>query len=99
MIEADLTLIDHYDPLITGLDRQILALAKGHDPTSLHLLKSIKGVGNVLALTMLYEIHDINRYPSRGEFCSYARLAGGQKSSTGKNYGTSGARIANAHLR
>jgi transposase len=99
MIETDLTLIDHYDPIVKSLDRQILALAKGHDPVSLHLLKSIKGVGDVLALTMLYEIHDIARFPSRGEFCSYARLVKGQKSSNGKIYGTSGARIGNAHLR
>jgi len=99
MVQADLQLIDHYDPLIKQLDRQILALAKGHDATSLHLLKSIKGVGDVLALTMLYEIHDIGRFASRGEFCSYARLVKGQKSSAGKSYGTTGGRIGNAHLR
>ncbi|MDZ7658012.1 IS110 family transposase [Fodinibius sp.] len=99
MIQTDLELIDHYDPIIKRLDKQILSLAKGHDPTSLYLLKSIRGVGDVLALTMLYEIHDIGRFPSRGEFCSYARLVKGQKSSNGKNYGTTGGRIGNAHLR
>ena len=36
---------------------------------------------------------------SRQEFCSYARLVKGQKQSAGKNYGTSGGRIGNAHLR
>lgn len=99
MVEADLTLIDHYDPIIKDLDAQILRLAKDHDPTSLHLLQSIPGVGEVLSLTMLYEIHDISRFPSRGEFCSYARLVKGQKSSGGKNYGTAGGRMGNAHLR
>jgi len=87
------------DPLIKDLDAQILRLAKAHDPTSMHLLKSIKGVGDVLALTMLHEIHDIGRFSSRVDFCSYARLVKGQKSSNGKNYGTTGGRIANAHLR
>jgi transposase len=99
IVETDLQLIDHYDPIIKNLDKQILALAKDHDPVSLHLLKSIHGVGDVLALTMLYEIHDITRFPSRGEFCSYGRLVKGQKSSAGKNYGTTGGRIGNAHLR
>jgi len=99
IVETDLQLIDHYDPIIKNLDKQILALAKGHDPTSLHLLRSIHGVGEVLSLTMLYEIHTIDRFPSRGEFCSYARLVKGQKSSAGKNYGTAGGRIGNAHLR
>jgi len=99
IIQTDLELIDHYDPIIKRLDKQILSLAKEHDATSLHLLKSIKGVGNVLALTMLYEIHTIDRFPSRGEFCSYGRLVKGQKSSGGKNCGTTGGRIGNAHLR
>ena len=99
LVETDLKLIDHYDPIIKNLDKQILALAKGHDRTSLNLLRSIHGVGEVLALTMLYEIHTIDRFPSRGEFCSYARLVKGQKQSAGKNYGTSGGRIGNAHLR
>lgn len=99
MVETDLKLIDHYDPIIKDLDVQILRLAKDHDPTSLHLLQSIPGVGEVLSLTMLYEIHDIGRFPSRGEFCSYARLVKGQKSSAGKNYGTAGGRMGNAHLR
>jgi transposase len=99
IVETDLQLIDHYDPIIKNLDKQILRLAKDHDPTSLHLLRSIHGVGEVLSLTMLYEIHTIDRFPSRGEFCSYARLVKGQKSSAGKNYGTTGGRIGNAHLR
>lgn len=99
IVETDLQLIDHYDPIIKNLDKQILKLAKGHDSVSLHLLQSIHGVGDVLALTMLYEIHTIDRFPSRGEFCSYGRLVKGQKSSAGKNYGTTGGRIGNAHLR
>lgn len=99
IVETDLQLIDHYDPIIKNLDKQILSLAKGHEPKSLGLLHSVPGVGEVLGLTMLYEIHTIERFPSRGEFCSYARLVKGQKQSAGKNYGTSGARIGNAHLR
>jgi len=99
MIQADLDTIDHYDPLINELDKQILALAKEHDPTSLHILRSVQGIGPVLGLTMLYEIHDINRFASRQDFCSYARLVKGQKQSAGKNYGTTGGRMGNAHLK
>jgi transposase len=99
MIEADLATIDFFDPLIKELDKQILALARQHDPISLHLLRSVHGIGPVLGLTMLYEIHDINRFASRQDFCSYARLVKGQKQSAGKNYGTTGGRIGNAHLK
>ncbi|MDR8394701.1 IS110 family transposase, partial [Aliifodinibius sp. S!AR15-10] len=48
IVETDLRLIDHYDPIIKELDTRILALAKGHDPTSLHLLQSVPGIGEVL---------------------------------------------------
>ncbi len=99
MIDTDLKLIDHYDPIIKELDRRILALAKGHDSQSLALLCSIHGVGQVLALTMLYEIHDIDRFASKQDFCSYARLVKAQKSSNGKTFTGSGSRIGNAHLR
>jgi len=99
MIQANLDTIDHFDPLIKQLDKQILALAKQHDPTSFHLLKSVPGIGLVLGLTILYEIHDINRFASHQDFCSYARLVKGQKQSAGKNYGTTGGRIGNAHLK
>jgi transposase len=99
MVQANLELIGHYDPIIRRLDKQILSLARGHDRRSLRLLQSIHGVGDVLSLTMLYEIHDITRFPGKQDFCSYARLVKGQKSSAGKRYGSSGKRMGNAHLR
>ncbi|MCC5915677.1 MAG: IS110 family transposase [Balneolaceae bacterium] len=99
IVQADLALIDQYDPIIARLDKQILTQAREHDSESLRLLQSIHGVGDVLSLTMLYEIHDVNRFASKQDFCSYARLVKGQKSSAGKSYGTSGKHMGNAHLR
>jgi hypothetical protein len=52
-----------------------------------------------VALTILYEIHDINRFPRVQEFASYSRLVKCQKSSGGKLLGISGAKIDNAHLK
>jgi len=43
-------------------------------------LRSIPGVGKILALVLLYEIHDIQRFASEGMFLSYARLIRPQKS-------------------
>jgi hypothetical protein len=34
----------------------------------------VPGIGKVLALTILYEIHDITRFDRVQEFASYARL-------------------------
>ena len=50
-------------------------------------------------LTMLYEIHDINRFPTVGQFLSYCRLVKGSHSSAGKSYGSPGKKIGNAYLK
>jgi transposase len=54
-------------------------------------MRSIPGVGKILALVLLYEIHDINRFGSEGEFLSYARLIRHVKTSAGKVKGGGGA--------
>jgi transposase len=56
-------------------------------------------VGKVLALTILYEIHDIHRFDRVQEFASYARLVKCAKESAGKKHGTSGAKMGNVHLK
>jgi transposase len=38
-----------------------------------HLLRTIPGVGKILALVIFSEIHDITRFPRVGTFISYAR--------------------------
>ena len=50
-------------------------------------------------MTMLYEIHDINRFPTVGQFLSYCRLVRGSHTSAGKTYGSPGKKIGNAHLK
>ena len=56
-------------------------------------------MGKVLALTILYEIHDIRRFDRVQEFASYARLVKCAKESAGKKHGTSGAKMGNVHLK
>jgi transposase len=99
MVEVDLATIEHYEELLGTLERHLEKIAVGHDPVSLALLKSIHGVGRILALVMLYEIEDISRFPRVQDFVSYCRLVKPEKSSNGKSYGHSGKKIGNAHLR
>ena len=98
-IAVDLELITHYDELIRGLELFIVRHAKSHDANTFHLLKSIPGIGKILALTILYEIHDIHRFPRVQEFVSYCRLVKCSRQSAGKLRGTGGAKIGNAHLK
>ena len=56
-------------------------------------------MGKILATTLLYEIHDIERFPRVQDFASYARLVKSAHEFGGKRSGTGGAKSGNAHLR
>jgi len=60
---------------------------------------TVPGVGKILALVFLYEIHDVRRFPEVGQFLSYARLVRCAHESAGKKVGSGGAKIGNAHLK
>ena len=98
-IEVDLVLITYYDDLLKDLELYILKTAKQHDANTLYLLQTIPGIGKILSLVLLYEIHDIRRFPRVQDFASYARLVICSKESAGKRLGTSGKKIGNAHLK
>ena len=98
-IELDLSLINHYDTSLTDVELAIARSAKIHDPHNFHLLRSVPGIGKILALVILYEIHDIARFASVGDFSSYCRLVKCASVSDGKHYGYSGSKIGNAHLK
>src|SRR5262244_1419746 len=98
-IEVDLKLMDHYDQLLTDLELYIVRTAKEHDAHAFYRLRSVPGIGKILALVILYEIHDINRFPTVQDFVSYARLVKCAKESAGKRHGTSGKKIGNVHLK
>lgn len=98
-IETDLQLIDYYDQLLATVELHILRAAREHDGKALLRLRSVPGIGQILALVILYEIHDINRFPTVQDFVSYARLVKCAKQSAGKRYGTSGSKIGNVHLK
>ena len=98
-VEADLEMIGHYDKLLRRLELNVLRQAKLQDPQARFLLQTIPGVGNILSLVLLYELHTISRFASVGDFLSYARLVTPKHTSDGKVTGGGGAKIGNAHLK
>jgi transposase len=98
-IEIDLALIGYYDELLRDLELAIVKAARHHDANTLYLLRTVPGMGKILSLVLLYEIHDIERFPRVQDFASYCRLVKCAKGSAGKRSGTSGAKIGNAHLQ
>ena len=98
-IQTDLALIEVYDTQIGALELYLQRHAKIDDGNTYHRLRSIPGVGKILALILLYEIHDIGRFADVGKFLSYARLVRGSHESAGKKKGSPGKKIGNAHLK
>jgi transposase len=98
-IAVALALSNHYDRLLTALELALVQTAKADNAQTFYRLRSIPGIGKILALVLLYEIHDIHRVPRVQEFVSYCRLVKSAKESAGKRYGTSGTKIGNAYLK
>jgi transposase len=98
-IAVDLALITSYDALLRDVELTILKTAKHHDAQTLYLLQTVPGIGKILSLVLLYDIHQMDRFPRVQDFASYCRLVKCAKESAGKRSGTSGSNIGNAHLK
>ena len=98
-IEVDLALITYYDELLRDVELTIVKTAKHHDANTLYLLQTVPGIGKILSLVLLYEMHDIARFPRGPDGASSCRLVTCATASAGKRSGTSGSKIGNAHLK
>ena len=98
-VAVDLALIDYLDKTLNELELSITRSAKQHDANAFYRLRSVPGIGRTLALVILYEIHDIGRFPRVQDFVSYCRLVKCAKESAGKKYGYTGKKIGNAFLK
>ena len=98
-IDLDMIILNCYAEQLSKVEWYIQQQAKQHNPVHFHLLKSAWGIGPILALTIIYEIGDIDRFESVQKFASYARLVKCKAESAGKTYGTQGNKIGNAHLK
>ena len=95
-VAIDLALIDFYDQLLRDVALTIVQTAKQHDAQTLYRLQSVPGIGTILRLVLLYELHDMTCFPRVQDCVSYGRWVTCAKASAGKRYGTSGAKIGNS---
>lgn len=98
-VQLDLAIILFLDNQIADLERELLLQAKDHQPRTLDLLRTVPGISPILAMTILYEIHDLERFPRVQDFVSYARRVACAHESGGKRSGTSGRKIGNPFLK
>ena len=98
-IEVEVALLDHYDQLLGEVELYLTRTAKMHDVQTFARLQSVPGIGQILALVILYEMQDITRFPRVQDFVSSCRVVKCAKESNDKRLGTSGKKIGTVHLR
>jgi hypothetical protein len=96
---GDLALVDFDEPLLAEWERSLEKTAHSHEPVSLALVRTIPGVGQLLALVLRYDIEDIARFPRVQACVSSCRLVKRARASHGKRHGPSGKKSENAHLK
>jgi len=98
-LRNDLEMIRHFDHQIYEVEKVLQGQTKQVAPREYALLQTVPGIGETLGLTILYEIGDINRFPTVKDFLSYCRLVKGTVASAGKIKGLRGAKLGNPYLR
>lgn len=98
-VQVDLSLIDHLDEQLQAVELYLVRHAKVDEPLTYQLLQTVPGIGKILALVLLYEIHDIRRFADVGNFASYCRLVRCAHESAGKKTISKGKKIGNANLK
>lgn len=74
------------------------ALGRGRLRPEYAALETVWGIGKVLALTIMYEVGEIERFRKVGNFTSYCRLVKTARLSAGKRKGTGNRRNGNPYL-
>ena len=81
---------------IDGVEKMVLAQAKLRDEFG--LLKTAPGIGNILALTIMCETVDIDRFPKASNYVSYCRCAKSEHTSNNKKKGAGNRKNGNKYL-
>ena len=83
-IAADCRLLDSIDDLVGDLERELVASAKADDLAAFYRLRSVPGIGEILGMTIFYQVPDFDRFDTVQQFASYARLVSPRTESAGK---------------
>jgi transposase len=98
-VKCDMELVRSYDRRIEIIEQRLGDLARRVHGRDFSLIKTVPGIGRILALTILFEVDRIDRFPTVKDFCSYSRLVKGSVASAGKVKGLCGGKMGNAYLR
>lgn len=95
-VKANLALMNCADEQIELLEKTVINRVKLRE--EFRFLKTVPGIGQVLALTIMLETGSIKRFPTVGDYSSYCRCVGSQKLSNGKKKGQGNTKNGNKYL-
>jgi transposase len=95
-IKANLAMLQCADKQIDLLEKVVMDRIKLK--REVELLKTVAGIGLILALTIMLETGDLQRFPTVGDYASYCRCVGSQKISNGKKKGSGNIKNGNKYL-
>jgi len=81
---------------IARIQKAVKKQAKLREPFK--LLRTVPGIGDILALTIMLEVGDIRRFPQVGDFASYARCVPTERISNEKSKGKGNRKNGNRYL-
>jgi transposase len=95
-LKANLAVMNSADGQIEILEKAVQERVKLRP--QFRFLKTVAGIGPILALTIMLETGEIERFASVGNYASYCRCVGSQKISNGKRKGSGNTKNGNKYL-
>jgi transposase len=93
---ANLAVLHCVDEQIKAIEKVVKTKMKLRP--EFRMLKTVPGIGDILALNIALETGDIGRFPTVGDFSSYCRTVKSERISNGKKKGKGNAKCGNKYL-
>ncbi len=94
--QANVAVLNFLGQKIKEIERIVLSTI--HLQPEFKKLKTVYGIGNILALTIALETGEINRFPKVGNYASYCRCVSSQRISNEKKKGQNNRKNGNKYL-
>lgn len=95
-VTSTLQIIEALNAQIQLIEKRVKAQIKLSEPYQ--LLKTVPGIGEILAMTIMLEAGDMGRFPTVGDFSSYCRCVDSARLSNGKKKGSGNSKNGNRYL-
>lgn len=96
MAQNNIATIQFLKKIIKDIEKKVKSQVKLRK--EFEMLLTIPGIGNILGLTIMLEVGDLNRFVKVGNYSSYSRCVGSSRISNGKKKGENNKKNGNKYL-